>query len=1025
VIPQTFDEAYERVKHLVSIFRQNEKQYLSSAYSEAQARLDFIDKFWIALGWDVNHETQTNPYEQEVKVERGVAMSAGRKRADYAFLASNFRDVLFYVEAKKPQGELDTLDNYFQTIRYGWSNQTPLAVLTDFEHLRILDCRYRPDIETSIHRAVKKFHYLEYADEDKFREIYYLFSREASITGSLEKYAATLPKPKRKADQRTSISAGIQSIDELFLQELDGYREELARSFKNKNPHLNSEELTEVTQRTLDRLVFMRFLEDKLIEPEPLVKNLGVKGTAWQDFVSTSHRLDGIYNGIIFKKHTLLDAPDFQVDERTFTGIRDKFAHSNSPYDFNAIPIHILGSIYERFLGKVIVATDKRARVEEKPEVRKAGGVYYTPQYIVTYIVDNTVGKLIERKTPEEVSKLRFADIACGSGSFLLGVYDLLLRHHTAYYNEKKNRTKAVKAGCVERDDGALHLSLHQKKDILLNNLYGVDVDGQAVEVAQLSLFLKLLEDETTSTAKTHQLEFRETMLPTLDKNVIHGNALIGWNVLGGELFDEEQHKLFPLDFEDKFKDIMKSGGFDAIVGNPPYIRIQTLQETTPLAVEYFSAHYKSAGKGNYDIYVVFVERALSLLNENGKLGYILPHKFFTAKYGEALRGHLSAGNHLSQIVHFGDQQIFVGATTYTCLLFLEQAITKQLSFVKVHDLNAWRETSAALEATIAASQITSTEWNFNVGKGATLFAKLGAMPAKLADVADRIFQGLVTGADLVFILTNAGEGVYYSEATEQKHEIEQELMHPLCKGSVNMRRYHVNELTKSILFPYKLVDGKAVLLTANELSQRFPNAWSYFRDNKSILEAREHGKWKHARWYAFGRSQNLSEMEQTKLLTPSIANRASFTLDSDDYYYFVGSGGGGGGGYGVTLKEDVSLSYEYVLGLLNSKLLDAYLKSFSSPFQHGYCAYNRQYIERLPMRTINVENEADKSLHDQLTNLVIQMLESKPQYLSARSDRERTFYENKCAALDRQIDALVYELYGLTDEEIALIEAN
>lgn len=565
---------------------------------------------------------------------------------------------------------------------------------------------------------------------------------------------------------------------------------------------------------------------------------------------------------------------------------------------------------------------------------------------------------------------------------------------------------------------------MRQKKDILLNNIYGVDLDAQAVEVAQLSLFLKLLEDETTSTAKSHQLEFRETMLPSLDKNVLHGNALIEWDVMDGQLFNEEHRNLFPLDYKDKFKEIMRGGGFDAIVGNPPYIRIQTLQETTPEAVDYFKSHYDSASKGNYDIYVVFVERALSLLNDNGRLGYILPHKFFNAKYGESLRSLLSEGKHLSQIVHFGDQQVFAGATTYTCLLFLNKSQSKQFRFVRVQDLKIWRETGEGLEGTIPLSQASDSEWTFNVGEGASLFEKLGAMPAKLADVADRIFQGLVTGSDPVFILNNVSEGLYYSDATEQEHELEQELMHPLCKGSVNLRRYHVSEITKSILFPYKLVDGKAELLAPKELSQKYPRAWSYLRTNRTILEARERGKWKHERWYAFGRSQNLSEMEQTKILTPSIANRASFTLDKDNYYYFVGSGGGGGGGYGVTLKEG-QLSYEYVLGLLNSKLLDAFLKSFSSPFQHGYYAYNRQYIERLPIRTINFKNKAEKTLHDRLSHLVEQMLSSKPKCVVARSDKDKAFYENMCNALDRQIDALVYELYGLTDDEIAIIEAD
>ena len=165
------------------------------------------------------------------------------------------------------------------------------------------------------------------------------------------------------------------------------------------------------------------------------------RGSAWDDFVTASRRLDGIYNGVVFKHNDWLD-DKVQIDDDAFAEICQSLSHVNSPYDFNEIPIHILGSIYERFLGKVIVTTDKRARLEEKPEVRKAGGVYYTPEYIVRYIVENTVGKAIEGKTPAQIAEMRFADIACGSGSFLLGVYDLLLRCHTKYYNENPGKAQ-------------------------------------------------------------------------------------------------------------------------------------------------------------------------------------------------------------------------------------------------------------------------------------------------------------------------------------------------------------------------------------------------------------------------------------------------------------------------------------------------------------------------------------------------------------------------------------------------------
>src|SRR5271155_863053 len=269
------EEARRKVAQLVEAFHSGREKFLSADYSEAQARIDFIDKFWTALGWDVNHERQTNPYEQEVKVERGVPVSGRGRRADYAFLAPNFRDVRFFVEAKRPGPNIDNPDDYFQLIRYGWNSHAQLSVLTSFENFRVVDCRYRPDIDSALLHSITElsFHYLQYADPEAFAKIFYLFSRQAVAAGSLDRYAQSLPKPVGKAVQRGLFPSGrLQPVDESFLQDLDDFRSDLAKSFKRCNPRLDSEELTETTQRTLDRLVFMRFLEDKLIESDPIVE---------------------------------------------------------------------------------------------------------------------------------------------------------------------------------------------------------------------------------------------------------------------------------------------------------------------------------------------------------------------------------------------------------------------------------------------------------------------------------------------------------------------------------------------------------------------------------------------------------------------------------------------------------------------------------------------------------------------------------------------------------------------------------
>ncbi len=683
---QTFDAAFERVRKLVADFGKHEKAYLAPAYQERDVRSDFIDKFWIALGWDVNHEHQTDPYAQDVKAEKNVDVKGRIKKADYAFLAANFRDVRFFVEAKKPSRNIDNADDYFQTIRYGWNAQTPLSILTDFEQFRLLDCRYKPDVATALNRVVKKFHYTDYAEREKFAEIYHLFSRAAINEGALEKFAATLPKPTGKAKQRGLFGGSYKSVDEDFLAELDELRDELARSFKNRNSHLDGEDLTEATQRTIDRLVFMRFLEDKLIEPEVIVERLGERGSVWGDFVSESQRLDRIYNGIIFKRHAIIDDASFVVDERMFAGVRERLSHTNSPYDFNSLPVHILGSIYERFLGKVIETTDKRASVVEKPEVRKAGGVYYTPEYIVRYIVKETIGKLIAGKTPAEIAQMRFADIACGSGSFLLGVYDELLRYHTSYYNRnKRTRSEALKAGCIEREAGGFALSLIQKREILLNNIYGVDIDAQAVEVAQLSLFLKLLEDETPATAR-QQMTLKHALLPNLNDNIKCGNSLVGYDILDGHLFEPtEERKLNPMDFKDAFKEVMQGGGFDAVVGNPPWVSLSGKfgsELYSKTQIDYLINRYQ----GNTympNMYEYFVAQGLNLVHENGFFSLIVPDRLgFNSQFVNLRKKMLS----VSRLVSLLYKAPFPGITADTLVFVLQKGIASEDTSVRVSE---------------------------------------------------------------------------------------------------------------------------------------------------------------------------------------------------------------------------------------------------------------------------------------------------------------------------------------------------
>ena len=608
--------------------------------------------------------------------------------------------------------------------------------------------------------------------------------------------------------------------------------------------------------------------------------------------------------------------------------------------------------------------------------------------------------------------------------------------HRDKYVKDDPLKWARGKNPCLYQKSGDdWRLTTDERKRILLNNIYGVDIDHQAVEVTKLSLLLKVLEGEDEETIQRQLSLFQQRALPDLGNNIKCGNSLIGSDFYDGQLNlfdDEEMYRINAFDWENEFPNIMKNGGFDAVIGNPPYIRIQALKEWAPVEVEFYKIRYDSASRGNYDIYVVFVEKGLSLLNEKGRLGFILPHKFFKAQYGAALRMKVTSGNHLSKIIHFGDQQVFSGATTYTCLLFLDKRGKNEFLYVKAHQLREWQDGQATDEGEINSGKATDNPWNFVVGRGSDLFEKLEKMPLRLKDVAEKMFQGLVTSSDPVYLLEPVGnnrEGHtrVRSKATNKEYLLESEIIPPLCKGSLDVRRYAANP-SKRVLFPYDSKSSakfeRTILIPESQFRTDFPNAWAYLKENYEVLRNREKGKMCHEKWYGYVYPKSVSMFGKPKILTPSIAMNPSYTYDQNGELYFVGSGGGGGGGYGITLKEDSKMEYEFLLGLLNSKLLSFFHKKISSPFRGGYYAYSRQYIEQLPICKVDEHDISAKTLQNQIVNMVKNILNSTEKLATAKTPQEKTLTQRQIEATDRQIDNLVYELYDLTDEEIEIVEA-
>ncbi|HSP42585.1 MAG TPA: N-6 DNA methylase, partial [Luteolibacter sp.] len=910
--------APDAVLKLCETFAEHREHFRSGSYNEFQLRKQFLDPLFEALGWDMANSQGLAPQYRDVIHEDAIKIGPHVKAPDYAFTLHGQRK--FFLEAKKPSVNIkgDVAPAY-QLRRYAWSAKLPLSILSDFEEFAIYDTRIKPAPGDPPSKA-RTFYCTCDQYAEKWDEIAAIFSRDAILKGSFDKYADSAKKKK-----------GTAEVDTAFLEEIERWRDLLARNFALRNPALNVRDLNFAVQKTIDRLVFLRICEDRGTEDYGRLRSVANGTQTYPRLLELFRAADARYNSGLFhfsrekgqaeEPDTL--TPNLALDDKTLKDIIAHLYYPECPYEFSVLPADILGSVYERFLGKTIRLTDgHQAKIEEKPEVRKAGGVYYTPSYIVDYIVRNTLGKLLTPETEKPISlpeaaKLKVVDPACGSGSFLIVAYQFLLDWHRDRYAENPDKWgKGKNATLYQAKGGEWRLTTAEKKRILLNNIHGVDIDAAAVEVTKLSLLLKVLEGETGQIAQRDFLKERERILPDLANNIKCGNSLIGPDFYDQPemdlLDDEARYRVNVFDWKAAFPEVFKQGGFDCVIGNPPYVRIQAMKEWAPIEVEIYKKAYRSSASGNYDIYVVFVEKALQLLNTKGRSGFILPHKFFNAQYGRNLRGLIAKGRHLSEIVHFGHHQVFEGATTYTCLLFLDREYKVTCPFVKVHDLEAWRNRidelrkltnqagsnvgeeqaiyqiqQAAIDevATIGdipLSQLGGDDWNFGVGALAKLMEKIQVRPLKLGNVA-RLFVGIQTDGDAIFILHDAAGGSKtteaYSKALDSRVVVENTLLRRLLKGSVNLDRYEIRDDGKRVIFPYQ-PDSPNELVPLDQIERNQPQTAKYFRELERILKKLGKGKLGSS-WHGYVYKKNHGRLAGPKLLCPAIARGAAFAYDS------------------------------------------------------------------------------------------------------------------------------------------------
>ena len=1005
--------APESIVKLVKKFKDNEHIYTSSDFDEENTKIEFINPFFEALGWDVHNKKEKAPQYKEVVFEDTVKINGKVKAPDYSFRLGGQK--IFFVEAKKPSVKLDK-DKHpaFQARRYAWNAKLPLSILTDFEEFAVYETNSKPHKKQNA--SVDRIKYYKYTDYvEKWEEIYNVFSKEAVEKGKFDKYVSGHECTKK----------GTSTVDKEFLKEIEDWRLKLARNIALRNKKLTIDELNCAVQLIINRILFLRIAEDRGIEKYGQLKNLlkhakhqKDKYSVYKEFVKLCEHSDAKYNSGLFhfteEKDMGLEVdqltPNLSIDDGVFKEIFNNLYYPDCPYEFSILPTETLGNVYEQFLGKIIRLTEShQAKVEDKPEVKKAGGVFYTPQYIVEYIVENTVGRLLKGKTPNQVSKLRFLDLACGSGSFLLGAYQYLINWHLDYYSNLKKPPKDV---IFTPRDGIPRLTIQEKKRILLNNIYGVDIDSQAVEVTKLSLLLKVLEDQNKDEIELQQKLFQERVLPDLDENIKCGNTLVNSEMLQDASYSmEDKFELNPFNWQKEFSEIFKNGGFDAVIGNPPYVKENTNKEAFN-AVKNLECY-----KGKMDLWYLFGAKALDIVKKGGLVSFIATNNWITNSGASKFRNKINDEAKFVLYRDFGNYKVFDRASIQTMIYVMK----KDSSFDKyTFDYSKLLESNLDKEKVVDFLN-SGENINFNSFKAVfnrvinkdNYFKFIEEEKANLLYKiqfngnehfnSKEISQGIISpqddlnnkNAEKLNFRYLVGTGIFVI-STEEKENLnlndeEYSLIKPYFTTNELFRFYSDSNNKYWIIYTKSDINNKI---------NKYPNIKKHLDKFKSVITSDN-------KPYGLHRARKEEIFTKEKIIVTRKCQIPTFSYA--DFNAYVSQ-------TFMVINSD-RFDLKYLTGILNSKLIQFWLKF------NGKMQGNNYQLDKEPL--LNIPLCIDEAMLNEVINLVESILKLNEGLQLCNSKNEKRIYEDDLELKEVELNKLVYEIYGLNRKEIEIIESN
>lgn len=963
------------------------------------------------------------------------------------YFSSTFKDVRVIIELKDAmtnldakqktrEGKLSPVEQAF-SYTYKYNGKCKWVIVSNFKEIRFYSSTTMLEYE--------KFEVTKLVDEEEFKKFYYLLHERNLINPSLDSVIDSL------------YLSNIQQSKNISKQFYKKYKETRLRLFngmKVNNPMIDDLIIFEKAQKLMDRFIFICFCEDKELLPENTFKK--VLKNARTSFDPSDNKiwnqLKGLFSAIdkgnpvmgINRFNGGLFADDPQLDSLYIPDSLFDDLEAISEYDFDTdLNVNILGHIFEQSIGDIeeIKAEIKGEEINKKESKRKKDGIYYTPDYIVNYIVKECIGAWLEDKRkklgedklpvipevsfelakkrlkskkmfkndPREkalnihrefwkkyadiLSNIKILDPACGSGAFLNAAFDYL-------YTEGQR----VNEELAKVDEGQTYM-FDLDKNILKNNLFGVDLNQESVEITKLSLWLKTAN-------KTDKLT-------SLDNNILCGNSIIN---------DKNYDLNKSFDWNKQFEAIMNNGGFDVVIGNPPYVRQEMIKSIKP----YLKKEYETYA-GRSDLFVYFFEKGLSLLKDKGLMGFICSSKYTKAKYGMPLRSYILRNSKIKYFIDFGDLEVFEGVVAYPSIIVLEKEgnilnrnnnVIKQSNITTLDiDIPTYIKENTKL---FNQRQFDDMEWVFKDDAYKEFINKLGDTLSNFIDVIGMPKSGVKTGKNSVFIIDKK-----QAEQFIKLNPKNAEIIKPYIAGE-NVKPYTI-DVEQFIIFPYKQKDNKLEVVNLNNYIDIY-NYLVQFKDaleNRAIIKDGIHSGKKV--WYEYQQINKQFSLDKSYIVYPDISNKNSFALSKGNVVDMTV--------FWIECNDPVPK-----LALLNSKLLEDIFKGFAIECRGGYMRYKSQYVTRLPFPKCD---RVDQERYNDLATKIIEAIHElhkkieafvcfleKSYSLKYKTKEIKLFYEKPFEELIKELKKQKIELsstkkfdlmqlYNREIEQINIIRSN